>query len=98
MLYAFVSNYLAGTTEAQRDAALARRAQWKWPEGTKPVAEFWSTGSAPLVYSVFEASDIAAIWRAAADWNDVFEITIMPVMTAEQGLKMGPGILAGRTR
>ena len=98
MLYAFVANYLPGTTEAQRDGALARRAQWKWPEGTKSVAEFWSLGNAPLVYSVFEANDVAAVWRVAADWNDVFDIAIVPVVSAEQGLKIGPGVLAGRKR
>ncbi len=98
MLFAFVANYLDGTTEAQRDAALARRAQWKFPEGTKPVAEFWSVGNNPLVYSVFEADDIAAVWKVAADWNDVFDIAIVPVVTAEQGLNIGPDILAGRSR
>ena len=98
MLYAFVANYLPGTTEQQRDAALARRAAWKWPQGAKPVAEFWSFGNAPLVYSVFEADDVAAVWRMVADWDDVFDASIVPVMTAEQGLQLGPEVLAGRTR
>ena len=98
MLYAFVANFQPGTTEAQRDGALARRAQWKWPDGTKPVAEFWSFGNAPLVYSVFEADDVTAVWRMTADWNDVFAIDIVPVMTAEQGLQLGPGVMASRTR
>jgi hypothetical protein len=98
MLYAFVANYPPGTTEAQRDGALARRAQWKWPQGTKPVAEFWSFGNAPLVYSVFEANDVAAVWRVAADWNDVFDVSIVPVMTAEEGLRLGPEVFAARTR
>ncbi len=98
MLYAFVANYLPGTTETQRDAALSRRALWKWPKGAKAVAEFWSFGNAPLVYSVFEASDVAAVWRMVADWDDVFDVSIVPVMTAEQGLQLGPEVLAGRTR
>ena len=98
MMYAFIANYLPGLSDAQRDAGLARRAQWKWPDGTKSVAEFWSLGNAPLVYSVFEANDVAAAWRVAADWNDIFDIAIVPVVTAEQGLKIGPGILAGRAR
>jgi len=98
MLYAFVADYLPGTTEPQRDAALARRAQWKFPDGVKPVAEFWSFGNAPMVYSVFEANDVTAIYRLVADWDDVFDIAIVPVITAEQGLKIGPGVLAGRKR
>ncbi len=98
MLYAFVANYLPGTTEAQRDGALARRALWKWPQGAKPVAEFWSFGNSPLVYSVFEANDVGAVWRMAADWDDVFDVSIVPVVTAEQGLQLGPEILANRTR
>lgn len=98
MLYAFIGNFLDNTTEAQRDAALARRTNWKWPAGTKPVGEYWSFGNEPVIYSVFEADDTAAIWRAAADWNDVFDVRIVPVMTAEEGLKLGPEVLAGRTR
>jgi len=98
VLYAFVANYLPGSSEAQRDAALARRAQWKWPEGAKPIAEFWSPVSAPLVYSVFEANDIAPVWQVAADWDDVFQVAVIPVVTADEGLKIGPAVMAGRTR
>ena len=98
MLYAFVANYHPGLTEEQRDRGLARRAQWKYPDGVKPVAEFWSFGNAPLVYSVFEADDATAIYRVAADWDDVFDIDIVPVMTAEEGLKTGPGVIARRSR
>jgi hypothetical protein len=101
MLYAFVANYKPGITEEQQDRGLARRVQWKYPTGVKAVAEFWAMGvspGGPLVYSVFEADDITAIWRLVADWNDIFDITIVPVVTVEQGLKIGPEVLASRTR
>lgn len=94
MLYVFVGNHLAGTTEAERAAALTRREQWQWPEGSQPVAEFWSSASASLVCSLFEANDTAVVFQFAADWNDVFDGVVVPVATPEQGRKIGFAIAA----
>ena len=98
MLYAFVADWHQHTTPEQRDAALARRAEWSFPPGTSVVSEYWSFGNSPLVYTVFEADDPKAIWQLAADWNDVFEIRIIPVMTSDFGLAHGQEVFENRPR
>ena len=56
MLYAFVADYNPNTSEAQRDAALVRRATWKPNAGATIKSEHWSFGNSPLIYTVFELS------------------------------------------
>jgi hypothetical protein len=41
MLFASIGDFRTDTAAEQRDSALARRAAWKYPTGTKPVAEYW---------------------------------------------------------
>jgi hypothetical protein len=36
---------------------------------------------------ISEADDVASTMRAIADWDDVMDLTIVPAMTAEQGLE-----------
>jgi hypothetical protein len=98
MLFAFVADFQPNTTPQQRDAALARRAAWRFPAGTKVVAEFWSFGNSPLVYTVVEANDPKAVWQLSADWNDVFDIRIIPVITSEFGLAHGQEVFEKRPR
>ena len=98
MLYAFVADWHPSTTPEERDAALARRAGWDFPPGTKMVTEYWSFGNSPLVYTVFEADDPKAVWQLTADWNDVFDIRIIPVMTSDFGLAHGEEVFEKRPR
>ncbi len=98
MMYAFVADFRANSTAEERDAALARRAGWSYPEGVDSVAEFWSFGNSPAVYSVVESDDPKAVWQLAADWNDVFDIRIVPVITSEFGLKHGQEVFEKRPR
>ena len=98
MLYAFVADWNPNTTAEQRDAALGRRAGWKFPAGTTTVSEYWSFGNSPVVYAVFEADDPKAVWQVAADWNDVFDVRVIPVITSEFGLAHGQEVFENRPR
>ena len=98
MLYAFIADWRSNTTAEERDAALGRRAEWSLPDGTTMVSDYWSFGNSPLVYAVFESDDPKSIWQVAADWNDVFDVRIVPVITAEFGLAHGQEVFEKRPR
>jgi hypothetical protein len=66
-----------------------RRMNWSYPEGLKVEAEYWPATGDPAVFVVAHADDIAPLIAVQADWDDLFEITIVPCLTAEEGLAMG---------
>jgi hypothetical protein len=63
--------------------------QWSYPEGLKVEAEYWPATNDPAVFVVAQADDIAPIVQLSADWDDLFDITVVPCLTAEEGLAMG---------
>lgn len=97
MLYLMTLKWQPGLTREQRDGALMRRAQWQYPQGTKVVGEFWPASEQLAVVSAFETEDYAAIMEIAFTWGDVFQIEVSPATTAQDGLKLGPQVLARRT-
>jgi hypothetical protein len=67
---------------------IARRAQWQYPKEMKPIAEYWLQTANPDVVSIFEADAVAPIMGVLAEWGDVFEISVTPAVTAEEGLAL----------
>jgi len=65
-----------------------RRTEMKQPEGIKPIAEYWLQTNSPRVISISEANDVASIYTATLPWLDAFDITVVPALTAEEGLKI----------
>ncbi len=84
MLFAALLKAKAGTTKER----MARRVQWQYPEGVRLVAEYWLQTTDPAGVSIFEADSIAPIMAATAAWDDVFEITVVPAVAAEEGLRL----------
>ena len=73
---------------------IARRAQWQYPEGLNVVSEHWlwsNDPALPHVILICEPDDNMGgpVLAAFAEWDDVFDITILPAFTAEEGLKLG---------
>jgi hypothetical protein len=66
-----------------------RRMQWSYPEGLRVEAEYWTSTGDPSVFVVAEADDIAPLVQVTSDWDDLFDITITPCLTAEEGLALG---------
>lgn len=62
--------------------------EWKPPQGMKPVAEYWLQYNKPHVIVVFEADNITPIMAANMPWIDLFDITVVPAITGEEGLKL----------
>ena len=77
---------------AERDAAMARRAAWQYPDGVKVVAEYWPMSAEYQVVTVFSAETIAPVMDVVFEWNDVFDISVSPAVSGEEGLRIGPEV------
>jgi hypothetical protein len=88
MLYIAFLTWKPGLTREQRQAALARHGRYRLPDGCEPVAEYWPSGPVAVV-AVFEADDTAATAQLRRDWQDAFDVTVLPVVSAGEELRMG---------
>ena len=52
------------------------------------VAEYWPMSTETAVIAVAEADDATPIMKAIVDWDNVFDMTVVPAMIAEQGLEL----------
>jgi len=91
MLFVALMAATGGTAEER----IARRLEWQYPEGIRPVAEYWLQSAEPTVISVFEADSNAAIMALTIAWTDVFDITVVPAVTGEQGMEMARQMMGG---
>jgi len=84
MLFVALLKPKAGTPQER----IARRLKWQYPAGVRPIAEYWLQTSDPDVAAIFEADNIAPIMAITTAWSDVFDITVVPAITAEEGLEL----------
>ena len=96
MNYVMLLRWKQGLSREQRDGALMRRAQWNYPSGVEVVAEYWPAAEDPAVVSIFRADDFAAFMEIEFTWGDTFDISVIPAISAEDGLKIGPEVLSRR--
>ena len=82
-------------TEGTPTEIIARRVPWKHPEGVQTIAEYWLQTNDPAVISIFEADSIAPIMAMTAEWGDVFDITVVPAITAEEGIEAAKQMMGG---
>ncbi len=92
MLFIVMGKPKATSTGKER---IARRVGWEYPAGMRMVAEYWPMSTEVAVIAVAEADNVASIMRAIVDWDDVFDLTVVPAMTAEQGLQMAQQMQTG---
>jgi hypothetical protein len=90
--YVAFSRFRQSVPAAERDAALMRRASWQYPDGVKVTAEYWPMSGEYQVVSVFAADSIAPVMEVVFEWNDVFDISVFPAVSAEEGLRVGPEV------
>ena len=84
MLFVTLGRVRAGTTKER----VGRRMQWSYPQGAKIIAEYWLQTPDPQVIVISEADDIAPILAATSAWDDVLSMTVVPAVTAEQGMEL----------
>lgn len=65
-----------------------RRVEWQYPEGVNVIGEYWLEHGDPRLVTVVETDDVQALFAATSEWEDHFNFTIVPAVTAEQGVEM----------
>ena len=65
-----------------------RRMTWEYPEGVRVRAEYWLQTHDPGGILVCEVDHIGQFWALNAAWGDVFDMTVFPAITAEDGLEL----------
>ena len=88
MLFVSLLKRRAGAAPVSPAETIARRAAWQYPEGVRPVAEYWLQTCDPEVIAVFEADSVAPVMATTMAWADLFDITVVPAITAEEGLRL----------
>ena len=91
MLFACLLSVKSGTAKER----IARRAGWNYPDGIKVVGEWWLQTPHPAVVIICEADSIAPIMASVVDWDDVFNITVVPAVSAEEGLQLAQQMAQG---
>ena len=69
---------------------IAKRTQYTYPEGIKPIAEYWPAGVGtehPAVVSIYEADDFAPFLGMEMLWSEYFDIKWFPIVDAEEGVR-----------
>ncbi len=94
MDYVALLKFRSSVPAAERDASLARRAGWQYPEGVRVIAEYWPLSSVVTVVGIWSAESIEKLMEVLFQWNDVFDIDIYPAVSAEEGLRLGPDVFA----
>ena len=88
MLFVWIAKQKESASGAE---LITRRAQWEPVEGTKILGEYWlntNDPNLPSVIVIFEAEDIAGMMQNFVAWDDAYDITIVPAVSAEEGLQL----------
>jgi hypothetical protein len=90
MLFLKIARAKPGFTPEER---LARRMEYLYPEGVKVLGEYWTPTDDPAVITVLEADDTSQFFQMYQVWSKYFDLTIVPAVTAEEGLKRAQEML-----
>ena len=91
MLFVELLKAKSGTPEER----IARRVKWQYPEGIRPIAEYWLPTPDPAAIVIFETDNEDLIFQASIQWGDIFDITVIPAITGEKGLQLAQQMMQG---
>ena len=57
--------------------------------------EYWLQTGDPAVIAIYEADSVAPIMAITAERGDVFDITVVPAVTEEEGLELAKQMMQG---
>jgi hypothetical protein len=97
MDYVALLRFRPSVSSAERDAALARRMTWQYPDGVSVIAEYWPMSADVQVVSIFCTDNVATIMEFEFEWSDVFDIDVSPAVSSDDGLRIG-GEVFGRLK
>jgi len=98
MDYVALLRYRSSVTSADRDAAIGRRVAWEYPKGITLIAEYWPMSSNVNVVSIFTTDSAEAIMELEFEWSDAFDVDIIPAVSVDDGLRIGPEVFARLAR
>jgi hypothetical protein len=84
MLFVALLKAKSGSTKDK----INRNKQWTPPEGIRMLGDYWLMTNDPEGITVFEADDPAPIATSYAEWSDLYDITVVPAVTMEVGMKL----------
>jgi hypothetical protein len=90
MVFVTLCKVRSGTSKERT----ARRLDYQYPEGLRVLGEWWLQSPDPEVILISEADSVAPMLAARAAWDDVFDITILPAVTAEEGMAIARQAMA----
>jgi hypothetical protein len=96
--YVATLTFRSSVSASDRDGALMRRAAWQYPDGIRLIAEYWPVAAQMQVVSIFAADDFAPVMQMELEWNDVFDISVYPAISVDEGLKVGAEVFGQLTR
>jgi hypothetical protein len=76
---------------------LNRRLEYVFPKEVQVVGEYWLQTDDPAVVLVTECAEIAPMIESRAAWDDYFDISIFPAITAKEGLEFARAEMAKAT-
>ncbi|MGO4525158.1 DUF3303 domain-containing protein [Microvirga sp. 2MCAF35] len=85
MLFVVIGKPKAASRGKER---ITRRMSWGYPMAMRMIAEYWPMPTEIAVFAIEEFDNVASLMAAIVDWDDVVDLTVMPAMTAKQGLEL----------
>ncbi|UCH26004.1 MAG: DUF3303 family protein [Trueperaceae bacterium] len=85
MLFVTLLKSKPGSTATERSP---RRLEWEFPPGVEVIGEYWLQSPNPQVVLITETDSVAPMMAMTAAWDDHFEISVHPAVTAEEGLEI----------
>lgn len=85
-----------GITHEKVLECLAKRFQYEEPEGANMLFEYWPGGvgdRTPAVVAGYEMTDLGPMMAIQLFWGEYFDISMLPAISAEDGIKMGADII-----
>ncbi len=92
MLYVIMGKAKTAGTMKER---VARRVNWQYPPGIRVTAEYWLMSNDPTLIAIAEADDATPIMMGITEWDDFLDLTVVPALTAEQGLELARRMQGG---
>jgi hypothetical protein len=56
------------------------------------IAEYWPLSTDAQVVTIFGAEQFESVMELVLEWDDVFDISVSPAVSAEEGLRIGPKV------
>jgi hypothetical protein len=85
-----------GITHEKILECLGKRFSYEEPEGANLLFEYWPSGvgdRTPAVVAGYEMTDFAPMMEIELVWGEYFDITMLPAVSAEDGIKMGGDVI-----